>query len=213
MDGTLLDSMPYWDKVGLQYLSLMGKTPKEDFNEKMRSMSMPQTAHYFIDVYGVNQNPQQIKQTINDLMEVNYKTKIMPKEGVKTFLKNMYNNGVKMCVASATDKYLIEYALKANDIYDYFDGIFSCTDIGFSKEHPNIYNDALSHINTNKDDTFVFEDALYAAKTAKNAGFKVVGVFDEYSADQKTEISDLSDVFITSFCEIENGIKSLCNSK
>ena len=53
-------------------------------------------------------------------------------------------------------------------------------------------------------DTAVYEDALYAAETAKKAGFYVVGVYDENScktAEEKKRLEDVSDEIIENWEE------------
>ena len=61
----------------------------------------------------------------------------------------------------------------------YISVIESCTTIGKSKEHPDIYLKCAADLNAAPHETVVFEDALYAAKTAKAAGFSVIGVLSE----------------------------------
>lgn len=203
MDGTLLDTMPLWGRVGRDYIIRQGKEPKPDIEERLRAMTMRQVADYFISDYGVKKEPDEIGQGINDIMEENYKMRAFPKEGVIDFLEYMMKKGVKMCVASATDKYLIEYALKANDMEKYFSAVYSCTDVGASKEHPNIYDIALKALGTSKEYTYVFEDAYHAIKTLRKNDFKIVGIYDNASKDQEEIIKEASDIFIHSFKELK----------
>jgi beta-phosphoglucomutase-like phosphatase (HAD superfamily) len=44
--------------------------------------------------------------------------------------------------------------------------------------------------------TWVFEDALHALWTAKNAGFKTVGIYDATSEDRQEDIKKISDVYM-----------------
>ena len=37
----------------------------------------------------------------------------------------------------------------------------------------------MHHLGTEKNETFVFEDAIHAIRTAKNDGFPVAGVYDK----------------------------------
>ena len=41
----------------------------------------------------------------------------------------------------------------------------------------------------------MFEDALYAIRTAKAAGFHIVGLYDLSSADEQEEIKRLSEIY------------------
>ena len=44
-------------------------------------------------------------------------------------------------------------------------------------------------------DLWVFEDALYAIKTAKAAGFYTVGLYDETSRNDQEAIAGLADCY------------------
>ena len=44
MDGTLLDSIPYWNRLALDYLAELGAVGPEDLNDRMSSMSIQEAA-------------------------------------------------------------------------------------------------------------------------------------------------------------------------
>jgi beta-phosphoglucomutase-like phosphatase (HAD superfamily) len=46
------------------------------------------------------------------------------------------------------------------------------------------------------EETAVFEDALYAIKTAKAAGFYTVGLYDETSRNDQEAIAGLADCYV-----------------
>ena len=84
--------------------------------------------------------------------------------------------------ATSSDRRVVEGALKRLKIMDCFARIFTCTEIGAGKDQPDIYLAAAAFMGTRPEETWVFEDALYALETAKKAGFRTVGVFDAFSA-------------------------------
>ncbi len=55
---------------------------------------------------------------------------------------------------------------------------------------------AAENIGTHPKETWVFEDALYAIQTAKNAGFRTVGVFDASSVENFRWIKRTSDIYL-----------------
>ena len=67
--------------------------------------------------------------------------------------------------------------------------------VGKNKNFPLIYEKALELIGTKKEETFVFEDALYAIQTAKKYNFNVVGIEDRYTVLPANEIAPLCDYF------------------
>lgn len=75
-------------------------------------------------------------------------------------------------------------------------GIKLCTEIGAGKERPDIYLAAAKALGTHPADTWVFEDALYAIKTAKAAGFYTVGLYDETSRNDQEAIAGLADCYV-----------------
>ena len=67
---------------------------------------------------------------------------------------------------------------------------------GAGKERPDIYLAAAKALGTHPADTWVFEDALYAIKTAKAAGFYTVGLYDETSRNDQEAIAGLADCYV-----------------
>ena len=122
---------------------------------------------------------------------------------MKTVLDKLKQKNVKMCVATATDKGLIEKALERNGVRDYFEAVLTCTHVGAGKDEPVIVRKAGQLLGTAKEDTIVIEDALYAFKTAKEDGFPVAAVYDpsaEKAEPEIREISDLSLIHIYRLC-------------
>lgn len=199
MDGTLTDSMFVWEEIGKRYLISCGISPRDDLWNIIKDMSMPQVAEYFVTEYGLKKSENEIKDGVYSLIEPMYRDEVLPKVGVNEVLREFRDKGIKMCVASATDKDVVEMVLRKNHLLDYFCGVFTCGSVNASKEKPVIYERALEHLGTPKEETYVFEDALYALKTAKNAGFKVVGVFDPSAINESNEIKELSDFYISDY--------------
>ena len=102
-----------------------------------------------------------------------------------------------MSVATSTDRYCIEGAFNHLGIMDYFDVILTCSEVGKSKENPDIFFEAVSVMKTPIEYTWLFEDGLYSMKTAKREGFRVVGVYDSVSEKDQEEIRRVADVYLT----------------
>lgn len=198
VDGTLLDSMHIWDRAGDEYLLSLGIQPKPDLRQVIKVMSLTQVAEYFHKEYNVEKTVEEIMDGINQVVAEFYLNKAETKLGVRETLEHFQGKGVKMCVATATDMNLIDAALTRCGIRKYFQEIFTCESVGAGKDKPVIYEKALESLGTSKESTWVFEDALYAAKTAKAAGFNVVGVFDKAEVDEE-ELRAISDKYITEF--------------
>lgn len=201
LDGTLLNSMHMWDSVAASYLKNKGIIPKPDFDEKTRSKTGRQIARLFRREYGLKLSAAEIIDGFNGILLDFYANKVLLKDGVLEMLEKLRRRRVRMCIATATDRHLVEAGLRRTGILDYFERIFTCTEVGKGKEQPDIFCQALSFLGTDIRETVVFEDAYYAVKTAKKAGFTVAAVFDKSPHHQPDEVRLLSDYYITSFAE------------
>ena len=112
-DGTLFDSMFIWDEVGDIYLHSLGLEPKPSLREDVRTMSLYQAASYVRKEYGLSLSEEQIIEGINQTVENFYFHEVLPKPGVIDFLERMKETGASMCIATASDRYQIEAALKS----------------------------------------------------------------------------------------------------
>lgn len=201
-DGTLFDSMYIWDNVAHTYLRSLGKTPTSTLREDVRALSLYQSACYFKKEYDLSLSAEEIVTGINKIIERYYLYEVLPKAGVVEFLEQLKNSGVTMCIATATDRYLIESALKRCKMEHYFDAIFTCGEVGHGKDEPVIFRKAMESFDADLVETLVFEDALHAVCTAKADGFTVIAVADD-SEMRQSEIYTLSDFYIESFANTE----------
>ena len=197
-DGTLFDSMFIWENVGEIYLHSLGKEPKPSMREDVRPLSLYQSACYFQKEYDLSLSVADIMAGINRTIEHFYIHEVLPKPGVVDFLKRMKQAAIPLCIATASDRYQIEAALHRCGIDDYFEAIFTCSEVGHGKDEPVIFQKAMEYFGADCSTTVVFEDALHAIQTAKADGFAVVAVFDN-SEKRQTEIRDLSDCYIEDF--------------
>ena len=194
LDGTILDSMSAWDHVGENYLRSQGIEPEPDLDEAIATMSLHQAADYFIEHYGV-------KQTQDELIKSAH---------LKEFLAQLHETGVKMCIATATERSLVEAALARCGVLDYFSEIFTCSSVGAGKDEPTIYREALNFLGTDRTNTMVFEDSLHALTTAKKDGFYTTAVYDSHEENQE-EIQRLANCRIRDYSELEEFINFVKN--
>lgn len=87
-------------------------------------------------------------------------------------------------------------------IAKYFDRIFTCEEVGAGKTKPDIYLRAAEYLGTRPEETVVFEDVIHAIRTAKQAGFQVVGIYDETSKDDQEEVRREADWYCREWAEL-----------
>ena len=202
LDGTILDSMRMWRYVGNDYLFSIGIEPSETLHEELRHMYLWDACDFICENYDTNRPLEQVFSEISAYIADFYQTKAKLKEGSAEYLEKLKKEGVRICLATATERTLLSPALKRCGIFDYFEEIFTCYELKTRKTEPHIYNTAHKFLGTPIENTYVFEDVFTAAQTAKNAGFKVVGVYDSMEYLKEKELKEISDVYVNSFKEL-----------
>ena len=200
LDGTVLDSMPVWNKLASTYLHSIGCAPRADVDDAVSALSLHQAARYFQTEYGISLSEQEIVDGVNALIRHFYESAVQPKKGVARFLHGLSQRGVLMCIATATDAYLAKSALCRCGLMQYFADVITCDQVGAGKDQPLIYRHALSTLRTSKGETLVFEDTLPALHTAKEDGFLTVAVRD----DSQTDWSALTELADYAMCDYSN---------
>lgn len=202
LDGTLLDSMEAWDTIGYEYLRGKGvQCIANTLRETIKPLSMAQTAQLFIDEYGVCQPPQEICDEINLMVEHMYRHTVQLKEGVEDFL--LAHRDIPMAIATATDRYLVEAALQRLGVDGYFRLILTSTEVGNSKQSPDIFLQAAQRLGAAIGEALVFEDALHAIRTAKLAGFPTVGIYEPCFEKEAEEIKRYADQYVRNLNEVK----------
>jgi len=197
VDGTLLDSMHLWTDFGANYLRSRGVEPKPGLKDILRPMTMQQSAEHFQTEYGMTDTVEELAAGVNAMLERQYGYEVQPKPGIVELLQLLRQQGVRMAIATATDRPLVEAALRRCGMWEYFDAVFTCTEVGAGKTKPDIYLRSAEALGTAVSETAVFEDAVHAIHTAKTAGFPVVAIYDDSMAPWQEEIRRDADIYVT----------------
>ena len=205
MDGTFLDSMSKWHNAGADFLRAHGCEPAADFQQIILPLTLSQSAVHMLETYNLpDLTVADIAEAINNMLVEYYHAEAPLKEYALEFLHYLKAQGIKMCVATATDRPMVEAALARLGILDLFEFIITVREAGVGKHQPDIFLQALERLGTPKEQTLVFEDALHAIRTANAAGFRVIGLYDAASSHHRAEIEPLCERYLNNFSEWEN---------
>ena len=170
LDGVLLDSMGIWNDLGARYLRSLGVTPEEGLNEILFSMSMEQGAEYLHMHYALPQSAAEVGAGIADMLRDFYFYEVPAKDGAAALLAALTARGVKLAAATSSPREHVTRALERLGLLGYFTRLFTTAEVGVSKHEPTIYLLAAEALHAAPAETLVFEDSLYALKTAKAKG-------------------------------------------
>ena len=203
MDGTLVDSMPFWDRLTEEYLDSLQLPPEDhlDLKDAVEHLSMREAAELFQQAMNLDKTPEEIVLEMGDLMDRHYQEDIALRPGVKEFLEGMRAEGVVMCVLTLTPAPLAHACLDRLGVAEYFAFILCSDDIGLGKDRPEIFAHAAWEFGVYPMETIVFEDSHYAARAAKEAGCSVVGIFEKTHAEQWPVMQRICDVTVMDWHE------------
>ncbi len=187
MDGTILDSTAMWASSAAHVVTALGYTPKDTIERDTLPLGMLEYAPFLKQDYQLPHSLEEINRVLEERLVRYYNEEATLKPGALDFLRMLKGRGVTLVLATATDRYLLEPALRLTGADVLFDEIYTCGEVGHSKHTPEIYRAALG--STPKDAAWIFEDACYAVHTAVNDGFQVCAVADSAAVHQWDEIA------------------------
>ncbi len=200
-DGTLFDSMPIWKGLKFEFFEKLGikltEQDKKDFSGLFLTDALP----FAIKRFNLKESLEELYSIFWELLKEKYLANALPKNDIIYFLDKLKNKGVKMGIATATDETAIIPLLKKFNMLHYFSTIYSIYTVEAPKSEPKIYDVVCKDLGVDKNSTWIFEDALYAAKTAHDNGYKVVGIFDK-SEPNHQQLKETADIYIHNYSEI-----------
>lgn len=200
-DGTLVDSMPSYISAMLKILDENNIEYEKDIVKIITPLGYAGTAEYYKKL-GVTKSQNEMIETMKKYAFNEYAYNIQAKENVIPVLRELKSKGAKLNILTASPHTVLDPCLKRLGIYDLFNNVWSCDDFSTTKSNPEIYVKVAENLGKPIDKILFLDDNYNADKTAKSAGMKVCGVYDESSAEYANEIKDVSDYYICNFSEL-----------
>ena len=201
-DGTLFDSMHVWKGYKDNFFKHLGIELTEEDKEAFKGLFLRETFLLAIERFNLDKTYEELLATLFDYIKSRYMVETDPKNDIREFLEKLKAKGIKMGIATATGEPALEAVMEKFNMLHYFSAVYSTYTVGASKTEPKVYDVVLGELGTQKETTWVFEDALYAAKTAKANGYNVVGIYDKSEPNQE-ELKEIVDIYINDYSELE----------
>ena len=201
-DGTLVDSMPSFITGVLRELDKNDCKYNDEIIKIITPLGFRGTADYFIKTFGLNMTTEELVQAFKDNMADDYFYTISAKSNVRRVLRELKERGCRLNVLTASPHITLDACLKRLELFDLFDNVWSCDDFSTTKADPEIYKMVAEKLDVNVGEVLFLDDNLNADITAKAAGMKVCGVFDESSADYVEQMRSVCDYYIYDFNEL-----------
>lgn len=189
MDGVLVDSEPFICEAATKMLKQMYDIDvhPDDFLDFVGAGENKYIAGTAAK-HGVEVKLPDDKNKTYEIYLNIIKNRLQPLPGVREFISECRNRGIKLAVASAAD--LIKVKGNLDEIglpFDTFDAVITGSDVTNHKPNPECFLKAAEALGLPPEQCLVVEDANNGAKAAKSAGAHCLGLTTSFSAEQLSQ--------------------------
>lgn len=201
MDGTLLESMDAWRKLGREYcLRHNLSIPRQMEEEKY--ITCFDSCKAIVETHDVGMTAEELFKRVLEYLTEHYVSDVVCKDGALEWVKTLSDNGVKICVATATPTHIAVPALIHHGFFDYLEFVVGGDDLALRKSDPKYLEKVCSMLGLRPEECMVYEDTFHVIKAAKSIGCGVCAIEDDYSLPYKDDIISISDMYISSFNQL-----------
>lgn len=190
MDGVILDSEPLHETARQMMYQKYGVTPRDSFPDPV-GMS----AREFWQIVGraydrtwdhYEMEEEQFRLVAEQVEDL----KIPPSEGFIQVAELARREEIKIGLASSSARMLVDRAISALSVKQYFDVVVSGDEVEKKKPAPDVYEKVLRLAGVSPEEAVAVEDSAVGVDAAKNAGIYCYGYRNETSGQQDLSRAD-----------------------
>ena len=186
-DGTIVDTMEMWVHICPNFIKSLNKQPEADIYKKITSKTNVEIAKFVRDEYFPEYSYEEIVVKFFEFIKSEYIKQDIKPNAIK-LLKDLNTQG-KVVLYSATASNVLDVLLDKFDLKQYFQGIYSGSDLGLTKRDGSGYLEVIKMCG-GCDKALILEDAPHAIIGARSQGLDVLEILDfsnRYKIDELEE--------------------------
>ena len=202
MDGVVVNTEPLHHKAYYKMFLDVNIEVSQALYESFTGQSTITICKYLVDYFNLKHEPEILVQLKRKHFKYLFEndTSLTLIDGVLERIKDYYNNGLTLVLASSASMPNINRIFERFDLNQYFIDKLSGADLKASKPHPEIFINAAKVSGYKTEECVVIEDSTNGMLASKAAGIFCIG----YHGDHKsTQDFSLADYVIKDFSEIE----------
>jgi HAD superfamily hydrolase (TIGR01509 family) len=175
MDGTLIDSEPYWMKSEGAFARANNSTWTEQDGLSLVGMSLYDSSKIIKDRVGSDLEPEQIIEQLTDEVTAQLSKEILWRPGAKELLLLLRKKNIKTALVTMSMHRMAKQVVDSIG-FDAFDVVVAGDDVIHGKPHPEPYLKAAELLGVKPENCVAFEDSISGLRSAEAAGTKAVGI-------------------------------------
>ena len=197
MDGLLVDSEPYWQEAGIEYLKEFGVSLSLEQYYVTTGLRTKEWLEYWFSYFRIDmKHAAEAGPKIESMAIEKIRTSAKQMPGVRDVLSLFQKRGFKIGLATSSSNRLIDVIVDKLEIRSFFNAYSSAEHLEFSKPHPEVYLNCADKLNALATECICFEDSFNGLIAAKAARMKCVVI--PSSADSKLAKFNAADLKISS---------------
>jgi putative hydrolase of the HAD superfamily len=168
-DGLIIDTETVWFECFNEVLASYGIDFPIDVFSRCIGTHGTEMMDYITAKIGTDEQARNVQAVAAEL----HKKKIVSvqaREGVRDYLEEARRLGLRIGLASSSNRQWIESFLLSLDLSNYFEVIKSSNDVAKVKPDPELYLRAVEALGVEPGEALAFEDSVNGSKAAKAAG-------------------------------------------
>jgi HAD superfamily hydrolase (TIGR01509 family) len=175
LDGTLIDSEPYWMKSERELAQNHGASWTEADGNALIGLSLYDSSKIIKERIGSSLEPQEIMDRLTSSVNAHLELEVPWRPGAKQLLRLLKTRGIKTALVTMSMRRTALQVVSAID-FDAFDIIVAGDDVRHGKPHPEPYLKAAELLGVAASECVAFEDSITGLVSAEAAGTKAVGI-------------------------------------
>ena len=203
LDGTLVDSLDFWDKLIFLVLSEYNISAEKKLIKIIDNLTIPEAIELIIDRYNLSISEDELIKKVNSYIDQAYKNHLNLMSGTLDLLKYLESKGIPMAIATTTTEDSANTILNRTGILKNMKFVLTEDNSGLKKRSPDFFLHGMSLLGTNFDNTYVVEDAVFAMESASKAGLNVIGIINKHNKEETEKIEQFCKYTIANLVEIK----------
>ena len=194
-DGTVLDTLGAWEDAERDLFAQAGPMTQEQ-EDRIHAAPIEEACRIMHEEFGICESSEEVLAHLDGYLLPYYRNQAKVLPGVIEFVRVLEREGVTFAMMSSSPRRYIEAGLGNVGLLGAFYDIITTEETGCSKDDEKMFERALMVLDSNKEATWVIDDAPYALRAMKNWGFKTIAPLNGCSEERECQLKEVADIVV-----------------
>lgn len=195
-DGTIAHTHHIWKLVDQEFFESRGIPYTPEIGKILSPLGFEKGAEWAIYTYKLKEDPEEIITEWKELSKSFFVNSVQLRPGVVEFINKLKERHISTALATVNDPELLALLEPRLHLSTLFDTQVFAADVGFAKDEPYLYLEALARLKAKAKKTLLFEDIPLAIQTGNSIDLITCAVNCDDEHQDIEKLSKLADFTI-----------------